>query len=68
MSLLSSAICITRYRVNGKLDGPISDAVYSGLRKNMLPDIEDIESAQSAGWTSFQDPFTPSFEGSSFVY
>lgn len=68
MSLLSSAISITRYRVNGKLENPINDAVYLGLRKNMLPDIDDIESAQSAGWTSFQDPFTPSFEGSSFVY
>ena len=68
MSLLSSAISITRYRVNGKVEDPISDAVYLGLRKNMLPDIDDIESAHSAGWTSFQDPFTPSFEGSSFVY
>jgi len=68
MSLLSNAISITRYRVNGKLDDPITDAVYLGLKKNMLPDIDDIESAQSAGWTSFQDPFTPSFEGSSFVY
>ncbi|MFC1876261.1 exonuclease [Thermodesulfobacteriota bacterium] len=68
MSLLSSAISITRYRVNGKLEDPISEAVYLSLKKNMLPDIDDIDSAQSAGWTSFQDPFTPSFEGSSFVY
>ena len=63
MSLLSSAISITRYRVNGKLDDPISDAVYSGLRKNMLPDIEDIESAQSACWKSFQDQINPILEG-----
>ena len=68
MSLLSSAISITRYRVNGKLEDPINDAVYLGLRKNMLPEVDDVESAQSTGWTSFQDPFTPSFEGSSFVY
>lgn len=68
MSLLSSAISITRYRVNGKLEDPINDAVYLGLKKNMLPEIDDVESAQSAGWTSFQDPFTPSFEGSSFAY
>jgi len=68
MSLLSSAISINRYRVNGKLADPISDAVYSGLKNHMLPDIDDIESANAAGWTSFQEPFTPSFEGSSFVY
>lgn len=68
MGLLSSAISITRYRVNGKIDDPITNAIYLGLKKNMLPDIEDIESAQSVGWTSFQDPFTPSFEESAFVY
>ena len=68
MSLLSSAVSITRYRVNGHMEDPITDAVYHGLKKNMFPDIDDIESSQSVGWTSFQDPFTPSFEGSSFVY
>ena len=68
MSLLSSAVSITRYRVNGRIEDPVTEGVYTGLRKNMLPEIDDIESAQSVGWTSFQDPFTPSFEGSSFVY
>ncbi len=68
MSLLSSAVSLTRYRVNGQMDDPITDAVYHGLRKHMLPEIDDIESSQSVGWTSFQEPFTPSFEGSSFVY
>ena len=68
MSLLSSAISINRYRVNGKLQDPITDAVFLGLKNHMLPDIDDVESANSAGWTSFQEPFTPSFEGSSFVY
>jgi DNA recombination-dependent growth factor C len=68
MSLLSNALSITRYRINGRLNGPITDAVYLGLKKNMLSDIEDTDAAHSAGWTSFQDPFTPSFEGASFVY
>lgn len=68
MSLLSNALSITRYRVNGRLDDPITDAVYLGLKKNMLPDIDDVDAAHTAGWTSFQDPFTPSFEGASFVY
>ena len=68
MGLLSGAISITRYRVNGKLDDPITDTVYLGLKKNMLPETDNDEASQSAGWTSFQEPFTPSFEGSSFVY
>jgi recombination associated protein RdgC len=68
MSLHSNALSITRYRVNGRLDDPITDAVYLGLKKNMLPDVDDVDAAHTAGWTSFQDPFTPSFEGASFVY
>ena len=68
MSLLSGATAIMRYRVNGRLEDPITEAVYLGLRKNMMPEIDDIDAPQSAGWTSFQDPFTPSFEGSSFLY
>lgn len=68
MSLLSNALSITRYRVNGRLDGPVTEGVYLGLKKNMLPDIDDVDAAHAAGWTSFQDPFTPSFEGASFVY
>ena len=43
MSLLSNALSITRYRVNGRLDDPITDAVYLGLKKNMLPDVDDVD-------------------------
>ena len=68
MGLLSGAVSITRYRVNGKLDDPITDTVYLGLKKNMLPDTDNDESLQATGWTSFQEPFSPSFEGSSFVF
>ncbi|MBW2513291.1 MAG: recombination-associated protein RdgC [Deltaproteobacteria bacterium] len=68
MSLLSNALSITRYRVNGRLNTPVTDAVYPCLKKNMHPDVDDVDAAHSAGWTSFQDPFTPSFEGASFVY
>ena len=68
MSLLASATSITRYRVHGQLDNPVTEAVFIGLKKNMMPDIDDIDTALSVGWTSFQDPFMPSFEGASFVY
>ncbi len=68
MSLLASATSITRYHVLEKLENPITETVYTGLDNNRIPDIDDVETALSSGWTSFQDPYTPNFEGFSFVY
>ena len=68
MSLLASASSITRYHVLEKLENPITEAVYTGLRQNQIPDIDDVDAALSSGWTSFQDPYTPDFEGASFAY
>lgn len=68
MGLLSNTSAITRYRVNGELPNPITESVYHGLKNRMMTEIDDVESPQSVGWTTFQDPFVPSFEGSSFVY
>jgi len=31
MSLLSSAVSITRYRVNGRIEDPVTETVYTGL-------------------------------------
>lgn len=68
MSLLASAASITRYQVLEELEKPITETVYEGLQQNRIPEIDDVETALSSGWTSFQDPYTPSFEGSAFVY
>jgi len=68
MSLLSTPTAITRYQVDGTLGQPVTEIVYEGLKNNMLSDIDDIEAPSAMGWTSFQDPFIPSFEGASFVY
>ena len=68
MSLLASATSITRYHVMEELEKPITEKVYDGLLQNRIPEIDDIETALSSGWTSFQDPYTPNFEGASFSY
>jgi len=68
MSLLANATSITRYRVLEELDAPITENVYDGLQQDRIPDIDDVDTALSSGWTSFQDPYTPNFEGASFVY
>ncbi len=67
MGLLSSAVSITRYRVEGKLEGPVLETMAKCLKKNMIPEVDDDISDKTVGWTSFDKPFNPNFEGSSFV-
>jgi recombination associated protein RdgC len=66
MGFLSATTSLTRYRVEGKLEDPVMDSVYSGLRRNTISDIDENVSENAAGWTSFREPFVPSFEGSNF--
>ena len=67
MGLLSSAVSITRYRVEGKLEGPVLETMAKCLKKNVIPEVDDDISDKTVGWTSFDKPFNPNFEGSSFV-
>jgi len=67
MGLLAATTSVTRYRVNGRLDEPIIDIIASGLKKFAIRDIDGNPSEQVAGWTSFQNPYLPDFEGSTFV-
>ena len=68
MSLSSSTVSITRYRVNGKFESQIIDTVADGLSRNTIVDIDQQIIDKTAGWTSFESPFQPDFSGSSFVY
>jgi DNA recombination-dependent growth factor C len=68
MGILSSAVSITRYRVEGKIDGPVIEIVSKGLKKNAIPEIDEEAESKAAGWTSFETPFHPNFDGSSFVF
>jgi recombination associated protein RdgC len=67
MGLLSSSVSITRYKVNGRLAEPIIETVATGLRNNTIIDIDNEASDSAMGWTSFETPFKPNFEGSAFV-
>jgi DNA recombination-dependent growth factor C len=68
MGLLSSSVSISRYRVEGQIGRPVIETVASGLKKNAVTDIDDDASEKSIGWTSFENPFSPNFEGSSFTF
>ncbi len=67
MGLLSSSSSLTRYRVEGKLENPVMETVYAGLIRNAIANIDDNAAEKAMGWTSFNDPFVPNFEGSSFT-
>jgi hypothetical protein len=67
MGLLSATTSLTRYKVDGKLEDPILDTIAAGLKNNTISDIDDNPSEQAIGWASFQDPFNPDFDGSSFM-
>jgi recombination associated protein RdgC len=68
MGLLSSRISITRYKVAGRLDGHIHETVYNALKQHAISEIEDNGSETMVGWTSFEYPYKPDFEGYSFVF
>jgi len=68
MGLLSSRISVTRYKVEGRLDGAVHETVYQRLKQHSIPNIEDDGSEAIVGWTSFETPYAPDFEGYSFVF
>ncbi len=67
MGILSSNVSITRYQVMGQLAEPLMETLSRLLTQNAIVEIDDEDMDQSAGWTSFEDPFDPNFTGSSFV-
>jgi hypothetical protein len=68
MGILSSAVSITRYRVEGKIESAVTQTVAEALKKNAISDIDAETAEKSVGWTAFGSPFQPNFDESSFVF
>ncbi|MFZ0728439.1 MAG: exonuclease [Desulfobacterales bacterium] len=68
MGVLSPSVSITRYRVAGKLPEPVLETVIDALRRHAILDIDNEAAEKSCGWTSFENPFTPDFEGSTHLF
>ena len=67
MGVLSSSVSITQYRVQGEIADEFMETVTAALKNNTIREIDNEPDDKSVGWTSFQSPFQPDFEGSSFV-
>jgi recombination associated protein RdgC len=67
MGLLSRSVSLTRYRVEGKLEEPLLETITDGLQRHVISEIDGNVPDEAIGWTSFEHPFDPNFEGSSFV-
>jgi len=66
MGFLSSTVSMARYKIDGKFEEKILETVAEGLKKNMISEIDGNPVDKAVGWTSFENPFKPDFEGSSF--
>jgi hypothetical protein len=67
MGIVSPTTALTRYTVEGNLDGSVLEIIAAGLKKYAIGDIDGNPSEQTAGWTGYKQPFEPDFNGSSFI-
>lgn len=68
MGLLSQSVSITRYRVQGQLEEPVLETIARALKRHSVLDIDNDAAEKSCGWTSFENPFAPDFEGSKHLF
>jgi DNA recombination-dependent growth factor C len=67
MGFLSPTSALTRYRVEGRIPGPVLEAVREGLTAHRIDDIDNGAEQKSFGWTRIDHPFQPQFDDSSFA-
>lgn len=67
MGVLSSTVSLTRYRVKGKFDESPIENVRSGLKKFKIQNIDNDPADIAVGWTSFEQPYQPDFDDTSFL-
>ncbi len=67
MGLLSSSVSIIRYKVEGSLKLPVLETIANFLKEYAIIEIDGESSERTVGWSSYDDPFNPDFERSSFV-
>ena len=68
MGLISSTHTVSRYHVEGEIDGAVLEEIRNGLIKNAIPKIESEYDEISAGWTPVESPYNPDFEKFPFQF
>ena len=68
MSIISSTHSITRYHIDGKIEGSINEEVLNGLIKYSIPKIESEYDEITAGWVPLESPYNPDFKKFSFSF
>jgi DNA recombination-dependent growth factor C len=68
MALISSTHSISRYHIEGKIEGSITQEVRNGLIQHSIPKIESEYDEIFAGWTPVESPYNPDFEKFSFQF
>ncbi len=68
MGLISSTHSISRYHIDGKIEGSIISEVRNGLIKHSIPKMESEYDEISAGWAPVESPYNPDFEKFSFQF
>jgi len=66
MGLLSNSASITRYKVQGEISEPVIATIAKALDEHSIKDIDNEDTEKISGWTSFENPYRPNFEHSSF--
>ena len=62
MGLVSASSSITRYKVEGELEAPVSDKIESALKTYSFEENEEDYTEKSVGWTTIESPYIPRFE------
>ncbi|MFH2143408.1 MAG: recombination-associated protein RdgC [Bacteroidota bacterium] len=68
MGLISSTHSVSRYHIDGKIEGSITEEILNGLTKYSIPAIENEYDEISAGWTPVESPYNPDFIKYSFQF
>jgi len=68
MGLIASTHSVSRYHIDGKIEGSVIEEVRNGLMKHAIPKIESEYDEISAGWTPLESPYNPDFDKFSFQF
>ncbi|MCG8643146.1 MAG: recombination-associated protein RdgC [Desulfobacterales bacterium] len=68
MGLISSTHAVSRYHIDGEIEGSVVERILEGLTQYSIPRIESEYDEVSAGWAPVESPYNPDFSKFSFQF